>query len=110
MYCNYCGKAIQEDAHVCAYCGKCVGVHPMQKKLIRPRSERKIAGVALAFANYFEMDVSLIRVVWLLVTIFGGTGLPAYIVCWIVIPSEPQVKAEAAQTASPQTGSVVTGT
>jgi phage shock protein C len=110
MYCNYCGKAIQEDANVCAYCGKCVGIHPMQKKLIRPRSGRWIAGVALAFAEYFDIDVSLIRVVWLLLAIFGGTGILAYIVCWIVIPSEPEVKAEAMQTASSQTGSVVTGT
>jgi len=110
MYCNYCGKAIQEDAHICVSCGKCVGMYLPQKKLIRPHSGRKIAGVAQAFAEYFDLDVSLIRVVWLLVAIFGGTGLLAYVVCWIVIPSEPEVEAEAVQTASPQTGSVVTST
>jgi len=110
VYCNYCGKVIQEDAHICVSCGKCVGMHVPQKKLIRPRSGRKIAGVALAFAEYFDLDVSLIRVVWVLVAVFGGTGILAYIVCWVVIPSEPEVKAEAVQTASSQTGSVVTGT
>jgi phage shock protein C len=109
MYCNYCGKAIQEDARICVSCGKYVGMYLPQKKLIRPRSGRKIAGVALAFAEYFDLDVSLIRVVWLLLAIFGGTGILAYIVCWIAVPSESEVKAAAVQTASPPAGSAATG-
>lgn len=59
------------------------------KKLVRPLEGRKLAGVAAAFANYFEIDVTLIRVVLALMLIPGGVpGLLIYILCWILIPSE----------------------
>ncbi|MBQ2978492.1 MAG: PspC domain-containing protein [Bacteroidaceae bacterium] len=58
------------------------------KKIVRPRNGRKIAGVCQAFANFFGLDVSLIRIVWLLLILFAGTGLLAYLICWIVIPEE----------------------
>jgi len=90
MYCNYCGKAIQDDANVCAYCGTRVGAVLARKRLIRPRQGRKIAGVCAGFAEYFDIDVTLVRVV-LLVSIFigAGLGLIAYVVAWIVMPDEP---------------------
>ena len=90
MYCNYCGKAIQDDANVCAYCGTRVGAVLARKRLIRPRQGRKIAGVCAGIAEYFDVDVTLVRVV-LLVSIFigAGLGLIAYIVAWIVMPDEP---------------------
>jgi phage shock protein C len=89
MYCNCCGKAIPDDAQLCAYCGvRVTGTVVARKRLVRPRNGRKIAGVCLGFAEYFDLDVSLIRVVWL-VCILGGFGLLAYIVAWIVIPEEP---------------------
>lgn len=59
------------------------------KKLIRPLKGRKLAGVAAAFANYFEIDVTLIRVILVLTLIPGGfPGLIIYLLCWLVIPSE----------------------
>lgn len=59
------------------------------KKLIRPRSGRQIAGVAAAFANYFVIDVTLVRVVLALTFIPGGfPGLFIYLLCWLLIPSE----------------------
>ncbi len=59
------------------------------KRLIRPLAGRKIAGVAMAFANYFEIDVVLVRVILVLSLIPGGfPGLMAYLLCWLVIPSE----------------------
>ena len=41
MYCNYCGKVIQDDAVVCAYCGIRVGSSLARKRLMRPRNGRK---------------------------------------------------------------------
>ena len=64
MYCNYCGKVIQDDAQHCAYCGKHVAGVVARQRLVRPRYGRKIAGVCLGFSEYFNLDVTLIRIVW----------------------------------------------
>ena len=58
------------------------------KKLTLSASDKKIAGVCGGIAEYFELDASLIRTVWLLSAILAGSGLLAYIICWIVIPKE----------------------
>jgi phage shock protein C len=76
MYCNYCGKVIQDDASHC-------------QRLIRPRGDRKIAGVCAGFAEYFDLDVTLVRLVWLLVGVMTGVGLLSYPIAWIVMPEEP---------------------
>jgi len=89
MYCNYCGKLIQDDAMHCAYCGTRVGGVLARKRLMRPRAGRKIAGVCLGFAEYFDIDPVLVRVVWLLASIMTGVGLIAYPIAWIVMPEEP---------------------
>ena len=89
MYCNYCGKVIQDDANVCAYCGTRVGAVLARKRLIRTRADRKIAGVCSGMAEYFDLDVTLVRVVWLVVACTTGIGLLAYPIAWIVMPEEP---------------------
>jgi phage shock protein C len=89
MYCNYCGKVIQDDANVCAYCGVRVGAVTARKRLVRPRTERKIAGVCAGIAEYFDLDVTLVRLVLLVVAIMTGVGFLAYLIAWIVMPEEP---------------------
>jgi phage shock protein C len=89
MYCNYCGKVIQDDANTCAYCGKRVGAVLARKRLLRPKGDRKIAGVCAGFAEYFDLDVTMVRLVWLIVAVMTGVGLLAYPIAWIVMPDEP---------------------
>ncbi|HLW84026.1 MAG TPA: PspC domain-containing protein [Candidatus Sulfotelmatobacter sp.] len=89
MYCNYCGKVIQDDAAVCAYCGIRVGSSLARTRLVRPRAGRKVAGVCLGFAEYFDIDVTVIRVVWLVTAIMSGVGIVPYFIAWIVMPEEP---------------------
>jgi phage shock protein C len=90
MYCNYCGKVIQDDANICAYCGTRVGAVTARKRLVRPRLDRKIAGVCAGFAEYFDLDVTVVRLAWLLVSLMTGVGLLAYPIAWIVMPEEPK--------------------
>ncbi len=89
MYCNYCGKVIQDDAAVCAYCGIRVGASQARQRLVRPRQGRKIAGVCLGCSEYFDIDVTLVRLMWLLTALMTGIGLLAYPIAWIVMPEEP---------------------
>ena len=58
------------------------------KKLVRKTDDKMIAGVAAGLADYLNMDVTLLRVLFALTTIFGGFGLVAYIVMWIIVPEE----------------------
>jgi phage shock protein C len=104
MYCNYCGKIIQDDAAVCAYCGIRVGASLARKCLMRPRQGRKIAGVCLGFAEYFDIDVTLVRIIWLITLFASGFGLISYIIAWIVMPEEPLLVAApvSAQPIAPQ--------
>lgn len=89
MYCNYCGKVIQDDVLVCAYCGIRVGASLARLKLVRPRLGRKVAGVCLGFSEYFDIDVTLVRVVWLIVAFMTGVGFLSYLIAWIIMPEEP---------------------
>ncbi len=60
------------------------------KKLYRSR-ERVLGGVLAGFADYIHADISLIRIVFILLSILSAAfpGLLVYIVCWIVIPEKP---------------------
>jgi len=95
MYCNYCGKVIQDDANVCAYCGTRVGGVIARKRLVRPREGRKIAGVCMGVAEYFDLDVTIVRLVWLIVSVMTGVGLLSYPIAWILMPEEPYLLATA---------------
>src|SRR5690349_2015518 len=89
MYCNYCGKSIQDDANVCAYFGSHVASVISRKRLVHPREGRKNAGVCLGIAEYFDIDATHVRLIWLVLIFGAGIGLLAYIIGWIVMPEEP---------------------
>ena len=63
----------------------------MEKKLYRSNKDKKLAGVCGGLAEYLGMDASIIRVIWVLLALFAGCGLLAYIVCALVIPQDPSV-------------------
>lgn len=59
------------------------------KKLIRPKQGRVLGGVALGIANYFDIDVTVVRLVWVFLLFPGGfPGLLPYLVMWLIVPEE----------------------
>jgi len=59
------------------------------KKLYRSREDTKIAGICGGIAEYFNVDSNIIRLLAVLTAFFGGGGVIAYIIAWIIIPLEP---------------------
>lgn len=58
----------------------------MMKRLCRSRVNKKIAGVCGGIAEYFNIDPTLVRLGWVLLSVLGGSGLLAYIICAIIMP------------------------
>ncbi len=104
MFCPRCGKEYAERVNFCCQCGSamCIPAPSPTRKLMRSRKDEKIAGVCGGFAEYMEVDSTLVRLLWLALVFFGGWGLIAYIIAWIVMPVEPLTKPEPASSASPQ--------
>ena len=101
MYCTNCGKEIQEHSNFCYFCGArqgasaAGGTRPLppprpRRRLMRSRRDKMIAGVCGGFAEYVELDPTIVRIIWLLLALVGGGGLLAYIIAWIVMPREPE--------------------
>jgi phage shock protein PspC (stress-responsive transcriptional regulator) len=77
---------------------------PSNRKLTLSRRDKKIAGVCGGFAEYLEIDPTLVRLLWVALIFFGGWGVIAYLVAWIVMPleSEPRAETVTAPSAVPQ--------
>ena len=61
----------------------------MVKKLYRSTTDKMIAGVCGGLAEYFEIDSTLVRILFLALLIFGGGGFLIYLIMWIVVPQKP---------------------
>jgi phage shock protein C len=61
------------------------------RKLYRSRTNRQVAGVCGGLAAYFNVDVTLIRVLFILLGLLGAAGILLYIAMWIIVPEEPPV-------------------
>jgi phage shock protein C len=61
----------------------------MARKLYRTREDRKIAGVCGGLGEYFDIDPTIVRLLWLALLFAAGSGVLAYIVAWIIIPEKP---------------------
>ncbi|MCA9726301.1 MAG: PspC domain-containing protein [Candidatus Eisenbacteria bacterium] len=60
------------------------------RRLYRSRTDKKIAGVCGGLAAYFGMDPVIPRIIWVVLILGAGVGLLAYLICWLVIPQEPE--------------------
>ncbi len=62
----------------------------MKKKLTLSETDKKICGVCGGIAQYFEIDSTLVRVAWVIFSLFFGSGIIAYILCAIIMPKPPK--------------------
>lgn len=62
------------------------------KRLVRTRDDSVLAGVCGGFGRYFNLDSALVRLLWVFFTIFGGSGVLAYLVAVFIIPDESTAK------------------
>ena len=109
MYCTKCGDQLDDLARFCPQCGSTTGrgvrapvVGEVYNRLSRPRDDRKLAGVCAGIARYMGVDVTLVRILMVVLAIWPpGVGLIVYIVCWFVMPNDPLLLPAPAQTAPP---------
>lgn len=69
------------------------------RRLYRCRHDRRIAGVASGVAEFFDLDPTVVRVVWFLSIFFGGLGLLLYIAMALIVPLEPMTDVSPAEAA-----------
>lgn len=72
------------------------------KKLYRSRDDRWLGGVCGGVAKYFNVDSTLIRVLFILLALAIGGGILVYIIMWIIIPEEPAGSVAAAPAEEPE--------
>ena len=88
--CPYCAEEIRAEAVKCRYCGSVVEGYALTRTWYRARQGRRIAGVCAGLAREFGISVTIVRLAFVLGTIFGGgTGVIIYLVLWAVMPWEP---------------------
>lgn len=60
--------------------------------LLRSKENRLIAGVCGGLGEFFKIDPTVIRIIFILITLFGGSGFLLYLILWLIIPSEKKEK------------------
>ena len=63
-----------------------------KKRIYRSGKEKVIAGVCGGVAEYFDIDPTIVRLIWVLIALAYGSGILFYLICWIVIPKNPKHK------------------
>ncbi|HEY6127745.1 MAG TPA: PspC domain-containing protein [Candidatus Acidoferrum sp.] len=114
MICNSCQRNIADGSKFCYNCGArqmvtgapdAASVTGGPKRLMRSSTDKKLGGVCGGLAEYFDMDPTLVRVLWLLVVLCGGTGILLYVILWLVLPLAPPLVA-----VTPPAGPIATQT
>ncbi len=108
MTCTHCRREIPEESSYCQACGApqreaSGGWQP--RRLTRPRTGRRVAGVCAGLAEYLGVDVTFVRAAWVILSIVPGAilgGVLAYLLAWLIIPDG------AFEAAEPATSRVLT--
>ena len=95
-FCRNCGSNVSEGARFCASCGTETGFSPattpvtLRRPLSRPRQGKQIAGVCKGLSLSYGWDVTIVRIVAvLLAVVCFPIGEIAYVIAWVLMPEEP---------------------
>jgi phage shock protein C len=103
MDCTHCARQIEADSTFCRYCGArtvpvvdgaastATAADPPHR-LFRRSSEGRIAGVCAGIAEYLNADVTVVRLLWVILSIVPGGcigGIVVYIAAWMIVPDAP---------------------
>jgi phage shock protein C len=92
MFCSSCGKQLESTSHFCSNCGAPSAPYiypPRPTPITRSREYRAIGGVCAGLAIYYGWDISVVRIITLVLAFSTGLGFIAYLVAWMVIPEAP---------------------
>ncbi len=106
MYCPHCGQAITPDARFCSACGanRVPFGASAERRIVRPRSPRLIAGVCSGFALHYGWNIAVTRILCVVLTCFtSGIGILFYIAAWVILP-DAQYALPGSIPYQPQTG------
>lgn len=86
LTCRVCQRAIPEGSAYCSFCG--APQAPPYRKLFRSSTERQLLGVCGGFAEYWELDPTVIRVAYAILTLLTGLlpGIVLYVVLALIMP------------------------
>lgn len=62
----------------------------MKKKLVKSSNDKKICGVCGGIAEYFNIDSTIVRLFWVLIVCFFGTGIISYFLAALIMPDAPK--------------------
>jgi len=87
--CAKCQRELEAESSYCRFCGTAVHSTGTARRFVRLKNEGKVAGICAGLAAYFDADVTIVRLVWVILSVIPGVligGLIAYIVAWILTP------------------------
>jgi phage shock protein C len=106
MFCVHCGREIGDSCNFCSACGGRQRQRTSQKQLTLSATDKKMAGVCGGIAEYLDVDPTIVRLVWVALSVVPGGfvgGALAYVLAWIIIPKAPAYISASASAAAAQT-------
>lgn len=89
MTCAKCQRELEPESSYCRFCGAAVRNADTGRRFVRLPDDGKVAGVCAGLAAYFDADVTLVRLVWVTLSIIPGVligGVVAYVAAWFLTP------------------------
>jgi phage shock protein PspC (stress-responsive transcriptional regulator) len=105
MICLNCQREISDYSNYCNFCGVRQQSITGGRRLMRSTTNVKLAGVCGGIAEYLNVDPTLVRLVWAIVSLVPGCvvgGILAYLLAWMILPKAPLALPAAPLSSTPR--------